>query len=86
MTKTGKYDSTEPYKEVDDKIISLWLKKYSKSVGQKINVLNQKDINKHNKIWKKEFISQRGRYKKKYFDTKKEADYKNCLFTIYKYH
>ena len=86
MTKTGEYDSTEPYEEVDEKVYKLWAKKYPKPVKQKETVLNQKDINKFYRIWKKEFISQRGRYKNKNFDTKKEAEYKNCLFTIYKYH
>lgn len=49
-------------------------------------VLNQKDINHFQKVWSKEFISYRGRYKKKHIDTKKEQEYKNCLFTIYSYH
>jgi hypothetical protein len=49
-------------------------------------ILNQNDIKHFQKVWSKEFISYRGRYKKKHIDTKKEQEYKNCLFTIYCYH
>jgi predicted transcriptional regulator len=49
-------------------------------------VLNQKDIDTFQRVWGNEFISYRGRYRKKHRDTKKENEYKNCLFTIYFYH
>ena len=70
----------------DDEVFNQFLKLFPKTKSKKRTVLSQKDINKFNRVWKKEFISKRGRYKKEFFDTKKEAEYKNCLFVIFTKH
>ena len=71
---------------IDDIIEKIQLEyQKTKNTSKKI-VLSKKDINKFNRIWKQEFISYRGRYRKEYFDTKKENDYKNCLFSIFSRH
>jgi len=79
---------TEDTSSVDEVIKKIQLQ-YKKSKNQNTTkkiILSQKDIDQFNRIWKQEFISFRGRYRKEYFDTKKETDYKNCLFTIFSRH
>jgi predicted transcriptional regulator len=70
----------------DDEIWQIFASKYPKRIKQKIQTLNQKELDDFQKSWQKEFTSYRGRYKKAFFDYKKEADYKFCLFDIVKNH
>jgi hypothetical protein len=70
----------------DDEVFEKFLLLFPKTKPKKVTVLSQDDIDKFNKVWKKEFKSKRGRYKKEFFDLKKETDYKNCLFSIFSRH
>ena len=69
----------------DDNIFSQFIKLYPKTKTKK-TVLTQKEIKKFYKVWESEFISYRGKTRIKKTDTKKEKEYKNCLFTIYSRH
>jgi len=69
-----------------DEVIRKIQSSHSKNEPKKKAVLSQRAINRFNKVWKAEFISHRGRYRKEFIDTKKEANYKNCLFTIFTKH
>jgi predicted transcriptional regulator len=66
-----------------DEVIEKYKLLYPTTNTGKKTVLTQKDITRFEKVWKKEFISYRGRYRKKHTDTKKETEYKNCLFRIF---
>jgi predicted transcriptional regulator len=70
----------------DNEIFEKFVSKFPTSKPTGKPVLNQKDIDHFQKVWNKEFISYRGRYKKEHIDTKKENEYKNCLFRIFTYH
>jgi hypothetical protein len=81
MSETTKTDSI-----TDDEVFEKFILTLPAIKRKEKPVLNQKDINKFQRVWDNEFISYRGRYRKKHRDTKKENEYKNCLFTIYFYH
>jgi hypothetical protein len=74
----------------DDGDFEAFIKEFIKHNAVRAEVkergLTQKEIDKCQEAWKREFTSGRGRYKKEHFDKSKENNYKNCLFTIYKYH
>ena len=72
--------------EVDDELLQKFVSLYPKVKIKKVTVLSQVDIDNFNKVWKKEFKSKRGRYKKEFHDLNKENDYKNCLFLIFSKH
>jgi hypothetical protein len=74
----------------DDKEFEAFTKRYMADNRIRITAqertLTQKEIDICQEVWKREFTSKRGRYKKEHFDSNKENSYKNCLFAIYKYH
>ena len=81
MDETTKRDSI-----TDDEIFERFIASLPAIKRREKPVLNQDDINKFQKAWDNEFISYRGRYRKKHIDIKKENEYKNCLFAIYFHH
>ena len=79
-------DGRRIYLPTDDALYEEFKSLYPAKKTENKIVLTQKDISRFNELWAKEFISYRGRYKKKHIDKKKEAEFKKCLFTIFTLH
>jgi hypothetical protein len=77
----------------DDEDLERFIKEYKRTHylqaelrEEREKTVTSKETDKFHMEWKEEFTSRRGRYSKEFIDSKKESDYKKCLFTIYKYH